>query len=245
MLNDRILAAMTSYPLYILFGILPSIIWLLFYLRKDSHPESNKMVLKIFFYGMLVAVPAILLEMGILQILGELKLPLILLTFLNIFIGIALVEELLKYWVVKEKVLGHPEFDEPTDVMLYMIIAALGFAAAENILILFSLGPAFLLGDVITVSVLRFWGATFLHVLASGVLGYFLALSIFDTKKRGVFLILGVGIATLLHGLYNFSIMELERSFPILIPVIILVGLAIFITFAFKSLKKIKSVCKI
>ncbi len=236
---------MTSYPLYILFGILPSIIWLLFYLRKDSHPESNKMVLKIFFYGMLVAVPAILLEMGILQILGELKLPLILLTFLNIFIGIALVEELLKYWVVKEKVLRHPEFDEPTDAMLYMIIAALGFAAAENILILFFLGPAFLLGDVITVSVLRFWSATFLHALCSGTLGYFLALSIFETKKRGVLLISGVGIATLLHGLYNFSIMELEGIFSWLIPIVILISLAIFITFAFKRLKKMKSTCKI
>ncbi|MDP1538537.1 MAG: PrsW family glutamic-type intramembrane protease [bacterium] len=203
------------------------------------------MVLKIFFYGMLMALPAILLEMGILKVLGELKLPLILLTFLSIFIGIALVEELLKYLVVKEKVLDHPEFDEPVDVMLYMIIAALGFAAAENILILFSLGPTFLFGNVFTISVLRFWGATFLHALSSGVLGYFLALSIFETKKRGRLLIIGVIIATLLHGLYNFSIMELEGIFSWLIPIVILISLAIFLAFAFKRLKKLKSVCKI
>jgi RsiW-degrading membrane proteinase PrsW (M82 family) len=234
-----------SYPLYIFFGVLPSLIWLLFYLRKDSHPESNQMVLKIFFYGILAALPAILLEMGILKVFTELKLSLILLTFLNVFIGIALVEELLKYLVVRKKVLDHPEFDEPIDVMLYMIIAALGFAAAENILILFSLGPAFLFGEVFTISVLRFLGATFLHALCSGTLGYFLALSIFETKKRSVLLIIGVGIATLLHGLYNFSIMELERIFSWLIPIVILISLAIFLTFAFKRLKKIKSTCKI
>jgi len=251
-----------SYPLYIFFGVLPSFIWLLFYLRKDSHPESNRMVLKIFFYGMVMALPAILLEMGILKVLGELKLPLILLTFLSIFIGIALVEEVLKYLVVKEKVLDHPEFDEPVDVMLYMIIAALGFAAAENILILFSLGPTFLFGNVFTISVLRFWGATFLHALCSGVVGCVLALSIFEAPsqrdkslfhlrflrkldKRGRLLIGGVGIATFLHGLYNFSIMELEGILSWLIPIVILISLAIFLAFAFKRLKKLKSVCKI
>lgn len=234
-----------SYPLYIFFGVLPSLIWLLFYLRKDAHPESNRMVLKIFFYGILMALPAILLEMGILNFLKELKLPLILFTFLSIFIGIALVEELLKYLVVKEKVLDHPEFDEPVDIMLYMLIAALGFAAAENILILFSLGPIFLPGEVFTISVLRFWSATFLHALASGILGYFLALSIHDTKKRGWLLILGVGIATLLHGLYNFAILELEGTLSWLIPIVILIGSAIFLAFAFKRLKKMKSVCKI
>jgi len=234
-----------SYPLYIFFGILPSIIWLLFYLRRDAHPESNRMVLKIFFYGILAALPAILLEMGILGFLQELKFSPSLLTFLNIFIGVALIEEFLKYLVVREKVLDHPEFDEPIDIMLYMIIAALGFAAAENILILFSLGPVFLLGNVFTVSLLRFWGATFLHALCSGSLGYFWALAIFETKKGKNLLAIGLIQAVVLHGLYNFSIMELSGKPSFLIPIAVLVYLAIFLYFSFKKLKKIKSVCKI
>jgi len=126
-----------------------------------------------------------------------------------------------------------------------MIIAALGFAAAENILIMFSLGPTFLFGNVLIVSVLRFWGATFLHALASGTIGYFLALSFFETRKRGRLLACGITIAALLHGLYNFSIMEMQGSCTFLIPIIILIGLAIFLTFALKRLKKMKSVCKI
>lgn len=237
---------MTTYLLYIIFGALPSVIWLLFYLRKDSNPESNQMVLKIFFYGMLMTLPAILLEMGIIRFVEGLGLPLILLTLVNVFIGIALVEELLKYWVVRKNVLKNAEFDEPIDAVLYMIIAALGFAAAENILILFSLGPTFLFGNVLMVSLLRFWGATFLHALASGALGYFLALSILETKRRKLLLFSGIAIATLLHGLYNFSIMELQGNLAYLfVPIIILIGLAISLTFAFKRLKKIKSVCKI
>jgi RsiW-degrading membrane proteinase PrsW (M82 family) len=42
--------------------------------------------------------------------------------------------EIFKYLVVRFKVIKNPAFDEPTDIMLYMIIAALGFAAVENIL---------------------------------------------------------------------------------------------------------------
>lgn len=234
-----------TYPIYIIFGVFPSVIWLLFYLRKDTHPESNRMILKIFFYGMIAAIPAILLEMGILGEFRKLNLSPILISVLSIFIGVALVEEFLKYLVVKGKVLRSPELDEPIDVPLYMIIAALGFAASENILILLSLGPTFLFGEVFSVSVFRFLGATFLHALCSGVLGFFLALSFFDLKNRGKFLLLGIVLATLLHGLYNFAIIEVEGILAFLIPVLLLFSLAIFLTWGFKRLKKIKSVCKI
>ncbi|MDP2663944.1 MAG: PrsW family intramembrane metalloprotease [bacterium] len=234
-----------SYPFYIIFGVLPSIIWLLFYLRKDTHPESSRMILKIFFYGMLIAFPAILFEIGLLQEIKRFDFSPLIISLLSVFVGVAMVEELLKYFVVKEKVLNSAEFDEPIDTVLYMIIAALGFAAAENILILFSLGPAFVLEKTISLSVFRFLGATFLHVLASGILGYFLAMSICQTKYRGRLLLSGLVIAILLHGLYNFSIIELGGEASFFIPLIILISSAIFLTAAFKKLKKLKSVCKI
>ncbi len=215
----------------------------MFYLKRDSHPEPKRMVLKIFFYGMLAAVPAVLLEIGILE---EFKsLPAVLTSILNIFVAVALVEEFLKYLVVKGKVSNSSEFDEPLDIMLYMIISALGFAASENILILFSLGPTFLLEKTFSISVFRFFGATFLHALCSGFLGYFLALSFFETKNRIKLLIAGLGIATLLHGLYNFSIIEIEGDLAFFIPILILISLAIFTVLGFKRLKKLKSVCKI
>ena len=48
--------------LYIILAVVPSILWLLFYLRKDKHPEPNKMVIKIFFWGILAALGALLFE---------------------------------------------------------------------------------------------------------------------------------------------------------------------------------------
>lgn len=234
-----------SYPLYIIFGVLPSFVWLLFYLKKDVHPESNRMVLRVFFLGMLVAVPAVFLEIGIFKTFGAFNLPPLLLVILNTFIGVALVEELLKYLVVQNQVLSRKEYDEPIDAMLYMIIAALGFAALENILILFQLGPGFLWGRTLELSIFRFLGATFLHTLASGTVGFFLSLSFYKKEGKIKLVFLGLLIASALHGFYNFFIMKGQGNLKIAIPLVILIGLAIFTSLAFKNLQKISKTNKI
>ena len=240
-----------SYFLLFIFALSPSIIWLLFFLRKDAHPESNKEIVKIFFYGMLAALPAILIELGIFGEISKVRLFFsqyftfsIFSATLSIALSVALVEEFSKYLVVRGKVLNNPEFDEPTDAMLYMIVAALGFAAFENVLILLPLGSAFLIKGL-TLSVLRFTSATFLHALCSGLVGYFIALSFFETKKRNRLILTGLGISILLHALYNFSIMTVEGNTRFIIPVIILISLALAVSLGFKKLKGIASICKI
>jgi RsiW-degrading membrane proteinase PrsW (M82 family) len=227
-----------SYPLYVVFGILPSIIWLIYYLRKDIHPEPKKLILKVFFWGMLAALPAILLEVGTTDLIKKLGPPLVS-DIVYWFIGVALVEEFLKFLVVRDKVLKNPEFNEPVDAMVYMIISALGFAASENILIFLSQRLLFFnLETTLTLFIFRFLSATFLHALASAAVGYFLALSFFE--KRGLRMVgLGLGISTLLHGLYNFSIMESGGNLKIIIPLVILIALAIFVSWSFKKLKKL------
>ncbi len=253
-----------TYIVYIVFGVLPSIIWLLFYLRQDVHPEPKRLVLKIFFWGMLAAFPAVLLELGANDLIFKFDLPILITKIVYWFLGVAFIEEFLKYLVVRDKVLKNPEFDEPVDAMLYMIIAALGFAASENILIFLSQKLFLPIGTTLTLFAFRFLSATFLHALGSALIGYFLALSFFGpveqlrhpdevgiisrsepklsygVKKKGRGIIyFGLGISTLLHGLYNFSIMEVEGSLKIIIPLVILIGLAIAVSLGFKKLKKI------
>ncbi len=254
------MAKIITYVIFIILGFAPSIIWLLFYLRKDAHPESNRMILKIFFYGMLAAVLAALIEIeisaGLYFFGGKFLETLPFLFFLVYqFIIIALVEELSKYLIVNEKAINNPEFDEPVDVMLYMIIAALGFAALENILVLFLGQEPILLQEAIVISCFRFIGATFLHALCSATLGYFLALSFFEPKKRIKLIFKGVAIATLLHGLFNISIMVIEASLTqgnsillissVAFLIILLSGLAIFVSSGFRKLKTLASICKI
>jgi len=233
-----------TYPLYIFFGLAPSVIWLLFFLRKDSHPESNRMILKIFFYGMLAALPAVLIELGFARQIEQFSLPSILFLILYVFIGISLTEEVMKYAVVKKAVLKDAECDEPIDIMLYMIISALGFAALENLLILFPLTQPFQFLETFIVSSFRFVGATFLHALCSGLIGYFLALSFLQSKNRLKLKMTGITLAVLLHGLYDFSIIKMEGGFKFVIPIIILISLAVFVSLGFKKVKKLKSICK-
>lgn len=246
------------YLIFIIFGLVPSIVWLLFYLKKDSHPESKKMVLKIFFYGMVSGLIAlaigIWLSWSITFFGGKYiaNFPL-LFFFINQFIIIALVEESSKFLIVKEKVINNKEFDEPVDAMVYMIISALGFAALENVLVLFSLGQTTVVRDVAIISSFRFLGATFLHALASGTVGYFLALSICDSKNRLKLIAKGLIIASILHGVFNISIGIIEKglveqNMPLFIIsfsflIILLGGTAIFISSRFKKLKKLLSTC--
>jgi len=234
---------MYNYPIYIFFSLAPSVIWLLFFLKKDIHPESNRMILKIFFYGMVAALLTILVELGFAQQIERFQLSKSLSLIIYVFLGIALVEEMMKYLVVKTQVLGHRECDEPVDVVLYMIIAALGFAALENLFILFPLVDPFQFFNTFATSVFRFVGATFLHALASGFIGYFLVLSFLNSKNGFKLRLAGIAIATALHGLYDFSIITIESNLKFVIPIIILSLLAIFISLGFKKVKKLKSVC--
>jgi RsiW-degrading membrane proteinase PrsW (M82 family) len=233
-----------SYLCYIFFALAPSIIWLLFFLRKDKHPESSKMVLIIFVLGIFISVPTAFVEMGLLNIFQKYITSAILFSLVSAFIGIALIEETAKYSVLKTKALKSSEFDEPVDVMLYMIIAALGFAAAENVLIL-SGSPHFEFFETATISAFRFVGATFLHALCSGALGYFIAMSFRIVKNKRKFLALGFALVIFLHGIYNLSILNIEGNQKFLIPLAVLIFLTFFVNWGFHKLKKLKSVSKI
>ncbi len=233
--------------LLIIFGLVPSLIWLLIFLRKDAHPESNGMILKVFFWGALATIPTLLVEMGIEEYFEtfDILLSPFLITVLKTFIGVAFIEEFFKYLVVKGKALKDQEFDEPTDVMLYMIIAGLGFAGLENILALFPFANS--LSAALEVNIFRFLGAIFLHALCSGTIGYFLALSFYERRKivQVRLFLTGILLATFLHGLFNFSIINIEGIFKIAIPAIILIYLGAFVFSRFRKLKKMASVCKI
>ncbi|MBU4351117.1 PrsW family intramembrane metalloprotease [Candidatus Parcubacteria bacterium] len=236
---------MANYLFLIIFGLAPSIIWLLYFLRRDSHPENNFQVFKIFIYGALAVLPAALIQFGIFEAVEFIQ-PSTIKTFLMMFFGVALIEELLKYLVVRDKIMRSPHFDEPMDLPLYMIISALGFAAIENILAIVGPSPISLsLEKTIMISFFRFVSAVFLHALASGTFGFFAALAVYKPKKRKKLLLTGFLIAVFLHALYNFSIMVIEGSARFLIPFLILTNLALVLSLGFKKLKEIKSICKI
>lgn len=200
---------------YILLTFLPPVLWLLFYLREDSHPEPKRLLLLAFVGGMVSAVFALAGECAWLFLnAGSCVAGITPQTnFFFLFFGIAIIEEYVKYLPIKFLVLsrcdGHTcDFDEPIDGMIYMMTSALGFAALENTLFLFPLlQQNTLQGLELTTN--RFLGANLLHALSSGIVGFFLARAWFSPHRHH-FLALGIIIASLLHMIFNYLILVRE-----------------------------------
>lgn len=166
------------------------------------------------------------------------------------FMIVGLIEESSKMWVCSRSAKG--VVSSVDDVMQLAVIVAIGFAFAENILnptyfvgfvqqyLLIPESPQWgeFLGNVVGRSILT----SMVHILSTGVMGYFLGLAIFagplvnDVEREGreyivaytlskflrlpekaVFraqmLITGLALATALHGLFNFTV-----TLPDLLP---------------------------
>ena len=209
----------------LLLGFLPPLLWLLFWLREDKHPEPKKEILIVFLAGAAMVVLAVLFEKTVCSINNSfyagqaanchpvdfllLRVPLygtFAFQLLNI-IGFALVEELSKAGAAYFTALRSRFFDEPVDAMVYMVTAALGFAALENVLFISQSLKAGVDQSII-VSAFRFINASLLHVSTSSMVGAGLAFSFFHREKRHKELFWGIFAATLLHVAYNFFIIN-------------------------------------
>jgi len=183
-------------------GVLPAILWLLFWLREDSkHPESPFLITKTFLGGMCVVVLVIPFQ----KIVDDL------------FPGIssatlfwwAVIEEGFKFAVAYFIAIRVRDDDEPIDAMIFMITVALGFVALENTL--YIVHP--LMSDntlnAISTGSLRFIGAGLLHVLSSAVIGVGLALSFFKkTSVRFIYTSIALVIAILIHTAFNIFVLN-------------------------------------
>jgi len=236
---------------YVILGLLPSFIWLSFYLKEDLHPEPKKMILNVFLLGGLITIPVFFVQIGLNRLLDLTGIDPIIYDIVHWFLIIALSEELFKYFVFRAKVFDSYHLDEPIDAMIYMIVGALGFAAVENTLYLISsAGPVPLpIDQTITTALIvvtvRFVGATFLHTLCSAVIGYVLAISFFKARNKFITITSGIIIAVFFHGLFNYALISFDGFMQITIPIAIILTLATLVLIGFSRLKKIKSVCEI
>ncbi|MEK9147862.1 MAG: PrsW family glutamic-type intramembrane protease [Patescibacteria group bacterium] len=236
-------ALIGAYSGYVALAFLPPLAWLLFYLHEDRHPEPKHLILITFLAGILSALFAAALELGFFAVppvfrgLFYVIYPAFIASPVVLFGGIALIEEYLKYVAVKIAVLTRPEFDEPIDAMIYMVTAALGFAAMENVLFLIPVfEQSFLSGFQLTTQ--RFLGANFLHTLSSAIVGYTLARHHFSPWRKHAVAV-GVIIASILHTIFNYLII-IKDAIPVVLTLLILLitlmAVAVFVEF--ERLKK-------
>ncbi len=184
--------------LLLIASIGPGLLWLWYFYRQDRYePEPGKMVFKVFVAGILLVLPAGLLEQiwrgQILDAVRTANWP----SFLIMaFLVIALVEEGLKtgflWWLVGK----NQELDEPVDGIIYGVTLGLGFASLENLL----WASAFGFG----VAALRAVITTLAHASFTGWMGYFIAKYKFQAREKFSILLGGFLLAWSSHGFYDF-----------------------------------------
>lgn len=213
---------MVGPELSILFGLIPPLFWLIFFLFEDrDHPEPKWMILFVFLGGGLAAFLSLSPEIWLDATFPQSGYP----YQSNLLIPFAFIEEFAKFAIVYIIIKYSKYFDEKVDAMIYMITAALGFAAIENIFSLFSLLE---FHEVIQTTIVRGIGATLLHAVASGILAFHWM------RKQPI---LGIVNATLLHALFNYLILRIEGDAKIYATLILVVA-AFFLFRDFELIKK-------
>jgi RsiW-degrading membrane proteinase PrsW (M82 family) len=212
-------------------GLLPGFAWLVFYLTEETHPEPKRLIAFTAVIGMAFGFFAVAVEMffnkGLSAVgIGEFSIVSL--------AGLALIEEFLKFAAAHFAVSRSPAFNEPTDAMIYTIVAALGFATLENIGALsnITVGASFVPSLLTTLS-FRFVGATLLHSLTSAIVGYYWALGLVRGKPWR-HIILGLAIATTLHTCFNYLILNYGNTAYVMV---FLVVVGFFVLNDFEKLK--------
>jgi RsiW-degrading membrane proteinase PrsW (M82 family) len=197
---------MMSHVLYVagialLSGFVPTVLWLWFWLREDAeHPEPRQLIALAFLAG----IAAVTLSVPLEQIVQSWGLA----TAVQYTLW-AYIEEITKFVAALVTVLWRAEDDEPIDGLIYMIIVALGFAAAENTLFLSgTLGGTTLATRIVTGN-LRFMGATLLHIVSSACIGLALSFAFYGSTARKISAVgAGVILGGALHAAFNVRILK-------------------------------------
>lgn len=248
--------------LSVLLGLVPGFAWLIFYLSEDPHPEPKRLIVYTFIVGIASGFFTIIIEELFNAGTAAIGIPSLtsisqaiqngmanaggfgvgtttILQLIFLLVGLAAIEEFMKFGAAYFAVGKSPELDEPIDAMIYMIVAALGFATLENIGALTNIaaaaasGQGALLVNIFETVSLRFVGATLLHSLTSAIVGYHWGLGMVH-KKVPHYIISGFIFATILHASFNYLILNYA---PIGYSVLFLLVIGFFVLNDFEKLK--------
>lgn len=233
-----------QYSIIFLLAIIPAAIWAVIFLRQ--HKEGRWLVVLTFLGGMLAA-KLILIYQGYWD--TTLNLIFIKVSFVDFrsniselivngvlsagvtFLSIGAIEEFAKFWMMKT--IGSRFFKSIDDVIMLAIVSALGFAFLENMIYFMGQWGQLSSTTFLLFAMSRVTIVTMVHVLCSGILGYYFGMAFFASpilamehrkKKRhpvinflnrvlhlkkdhmyhDEMLFIGLLLAMVIHALYDF-----------------------------------------
>lgn len=246
-----------KYIVTFLIAIIPALIWAALFLRKHT---ENKWLVFFTFLGGIFAAQLILLYKGYWDTtinlifakvtlvdfrsnISSMFVSTILAAFVT-FLGIGAMEEFFKFGVMK--LISKNFFRSIDDVISLAIISALGFSFYENMIYFNGQWGTMSTSAFLMLAISRVTIVTMVHMLCSGVLGYYFGLAYFASpilrlehaeKKRHPILVffknllhmrkshlyynemitIGLVAAMLLHAVYDFVLSSTINLSPILI----------------------------
>jgi RsiW-degrading membrane proteinase PrsW (M82 family) len=181
-------------------AVLPGLIICYLIFRIDRYErEPLWAILLAFVLGVFATVPAVVVQYasGITPVPQQ---PDVLFTIGASFGVVAISEEVFKCLVFYLGIFRRRFFNEPLDGIVYAVILAMGYATIENMLYAAAYG--------INTTILRAFTAIPAHLVFAIVQGYYLGRAKFTPGRKWYLIAKGLGIAIILHGSYDFLVMQ-------------------------------------
>ncbi|MFC0214886.1 glutamic-type intramembrane protease PrsW [Paenibacillus chartarius] len=180
-----------------------------FYLKDRYETEPIHLVAKMFLLGMVLVLPAIVIQHGLQYEFGEGS-------WFTSFVASAGLEEGLKWFLLVQLIYRHASFDEPYDGIVYAAAVSLGFATLENIFY------AFLGSSSISSLLFRAFLPVSGHALFGVMMGYYLGKAKFTKDKAGWYLAVSLLLPLLWHGVYDLVLLKAKSNWLwIMVPLML------------------------
>lgn len=212
----------------ILAAVAPAILLLIIFYKVDRYnPEPLKLLLFLYFLGMVSVIPVLIVEI-ILSSLNIFRLfDTDLMNLYDALVVAGFTEELFKMLFVLIFAFNHKEYDEYLDGIIYCVFVSLGFATVENIM--------YVLQGSYTVAIMRAILSVPAHMLFGVTMGYYMSLSKFSLARvnKNKYMTLALIVPIALHGFYDYILMS-RYQFLVLLLLPFMIWMWVF------NLKKLK-----
>jgi len=196
-----------GFPVLAALALGPGLVLIHFLWSRDRYREPARNVALYLLLGVATVVPAALIESALHDPIlrgvqaGIEAVP----TAIWAFLGVALVEEGLKYAALRFRARSDRHLDEPFDWIVYAVAVSLGFATLENVFYVLEGGAGVALARAVT--------AVPSHALDGTMMGWRMARAhgrtgVAATRQR----VLALVEPTLWHGAYDYLLMVSAQS---------------------------------
>jgi protease PrsW len=210
--------------LYTSLALAPIFTIILFIYFKDKYKkEPFRLLFYCFIGGIISIIPPIIIENAV-EFIGLEKSDNWVITAIYAIGVVGFIEELSKFFVLRIIVYKNAEFNEPFDGIVYAVLVSMGFAAVENVFYVFnSTTPGI-------TALIRALTAVPAHAVFAILMGFYIGMARFTFKRRRLrYLLQGIFVAVLFHGLYDFFLFQKESIYLSIMALVVL-SLAVFLS---------------